>query len=120
MNYECKIDLSVLPQTIKEIIVREIEKKIQSKLQSTNNDIIDIKLDKKPHFKSIKQNLKDILIKNRIKEYVVITHPEEKDKIIVLHRKNSEKIGIYHCHYCGMVFDNEIQLTTHHRMHYVI
>jgi hypothetical protein len=126
-----KIDLSVLPQNIKVMIIKEIEKIFHSEnsdndnhdssqnIQYIDNDIIDIKIDKKTHLKSIKQKLKDILIKNRIKEYVVISNPEEKENIIVLHRKNSEKLGIYHCHYCGMAFDNEIQLTTHHRMHYV-
>lgn len=127
-----KIDLTVLPQNIKSLIIREIEKRFQlensynknyesnEKTQSIDNDIIDINLDKKNHFKSIQQKIKDILIENRIKDYVVISNLEEKDKIIILHRNNSEKLGIYHCHHCGMSFDNEIQLTTHHRIHYVM
>jgi hypothetical protein len=127
-----KIDLTVLPQSIKDIIVKEIEKKFQSEYsnnkdydlsknpQSINNDIIEIKVDNETHFKIIKQKFKDILIKNRIKEYVIIGNIEEKDKITVLHKNNAEKLGIYHCHHCGMSFDNEIQLTTHHRIHYVI
>jgi hypothetical protein len=127
-----KIDLTVLPQNTKDLIIREIEKRFQlenshnknyesnEKTQSINNDIININLDKKNHFKSIKQKIKDILIENRIKEYVVVSNLEEKDKIIILHKNNSEKLGIYHCHHCGMSFDNEIQLITHHRIHYVI
>jgi hypothetical protein len=127
-----KIDLTALPQNIKDIIIREIEEKFQFKysnnkdyelsknIQSIDNDIIEIKVDNITHFKSIKQKIKDILIENRIKDYVVVSNLEEKDKIIILHRNNSEKLGIYHCHHCGMSFDNEIQLTTHHRIHYVM
>ena len=127
-----KIDLTALPQNIKDIIIREIEEKFQFKysnnkdyelsknIQSIYNDIIEIKVDNITHFKSIKQKIKDILIENRIKDYVVVSNLEEKDKIIILHRNNSEKLGIYHCHHCGMSFDNEIQLTTHHRIHYVM
>ena len=127
-----KIDFTALPQNIKDIIIREIEEKFQFKysnnkdyelsknIQSIDNDIIEIKVDNITHFKSIKQKIKDILIENRIKDYVVVSNLEEKDKIIILHRNNSEKLGIYHCHHCGMSFDNEIQLTTHHRIHYVM
>ena len=124
-----KIDLTVLPQNIKDVIIREIEKRFQlenshdessENIQSIDNDIIDINVDKKTHFQSIQQKIKDILIENRIKDYVVVSNLEEKDKIIILHRNNSEKLGIYHCHHCGMSFDNEIQLTTHHRIHYGI
>ena len=126
-----KIDLTVLPQN-KDVIIREIKKRFQlenshdgnyessENIQSIDNDIIDINVDKKTHFKSIQQKIKDILIENRIKDYVVVSNLEEKDKIIILHRNNSEKLGIYHCHHCGMSFDNEIQLTTHHRIHYGI
>jgi rubrerythrin len=126
-----KIDLTVLPQNIKELIIGEIEKIFQPENshiknesnennESIDNDIINISLDKKNHFKSIEQKIKDILLKNRIKDYVVISNFEEKDKIKILDRKNSEKLGIYHCHHCGMSFDNEIQLVTHHRIHYVM
>ena len=129
-----KIDLTGLPENIRDIIIREVEKRFRPEnvfnknyepsktIQSTtdSSDIIEIKIDKESHFKSVKQKLKDILIKNRIKDYVVISNLEEKDKIIILHRNNSEKLGMYHCHHCGMSFDNEIQLTTHYRMHYVI
>jgi len=129
-----KIDLTGLPENIRDIIIREVEKRFRPEnvfnknyepsktIQSTtdSSDIIEIKIDKESHFKSVKQKLKDILIKNRIKDYVVISNLEEKDKIIILHRNNSEKLGIYHCHHCGISFDNEIQLTTHHRIHYGI
>ena len=127
-----KIDVTVLPQNINDVIIREIKKRFQlenshdgnyessENIQSIDNDIIDINVDKKTHFQSIQQKIKDILIENRIKDYVVVSNLEEKDKIIILHRNNSEKLGIYHCHHCGMSFDNEIQLTTHHRIHYGI
>jgi hypothetical protein len=126
------IDLTVLPQNIKDLIIREIGKRFQlennhnenyesnENTQSIDKDIIGIHIDKKTHFKFIQQKIKDMLIENRIKDYVVVSNLEEKDKIIILHRNNSEKLGIYHCHHCGMSFDNEIQLITHHRIHYVM
>jgi hypothetical protein len=125
-----KIDLTVLPQNIKDVIIREIEKRFQlenshdgnyessENTQSIDNYIIDINVDKKTHFQSIQQKIKDILIENRIKDYVVVSNLDEKYKIIILHRNDSEKLGIYPCHHCGLSFDNEIQLTTHHRIHY--
>ena len=74
-----KIDLTVLPQNIKDLVIREIEKRFQlenshdgnyessENTQSIDNDIIDINADKKTHFKSIQQKIKDILIEIELK-----------------------------------------------------
>ena len=68
----------------------------------------------------IKQIIKDALIRNRIRDYVVIEDPQEKDMLMVIKKAHAERLGIYHCPHCGMAFDSEIQLATHHRMHYYI
>ena len=73
-----KIDLTVLPQN-KDVIIQEIKKRFQlenshdgnyessENTQSIDNDIIDINVDKKTHFKSIQQKIKDILIEIELK-----------------------------------------------------
>lgn len=68
----------------------------------------------------VKQKLKDALISNRIRDYVVIEDAEQKDILMLLKKAHAERLGIYHCQHCGMAFDSEIQLATHYRMHYYI
>lgn len=66
------------------------------------------------------QKLKNTLIKHRTRDYAIVSDSQEKYKIIILNKNKAENLGIYHCHHCGMSFDNEIQLTMHHRIHYLI
>ena len=122
-----KIDIADLPKNIREMFRREVGKSNHNENVDTNrntqsdfNDIIDITIDNANLLQSVKQKLKDILIKHRIRDYVVVSDSQEKDKIIILNRNKAENSGIYHCHHCGMSFDNEIQLTMHHRIHYLI
>jgi hypothetical protein len=68
----------------------------------------------------IKQRLKDILIKNRIREYVVLEDSKEKNKVVILKKHHAEKLGIYHCPHCGMAFDSQVQLSIDQRIHYSI
>lgn len=69
---------------------------------------------------NLTRRLKDILIKNKIRDYVIVLDPSGNDIIRILERANVENSGIYHCIHCGMEFDNEMQLSVHHRIHYVI
>ena len=64
--------------------------------------------------------IKDILIRRRIHDYVVIQNAKEENEIVILKREHGERLGIYHCRHCGMAFEDEIQLSTHLRMHYLI
>jgi len=64
--------------------------------------------------------IKDILLKKRIDDYVVIEDAIEKNKIVILKTHHSEQLGIYHCRHCGMAFENEIQLSAHQRLHFFI
>ena len=99
-------------------IVRDDDKDINAGI---DNDRHIITLDKgKGDIKKIERMIKDILIKRRIDDYVVIQDAKEKDKIVILGREHGEQIGIYHCRNCGMAFEDEIQLTAHQRIHFFI
>ena len=122
-------------EIIKSVIIHDIHTEYQHKLKNhTNvrdddkginagidNDRHIITLDKgKSDIKKIERMIKDILIKRRIDDYVVIQDAKEKDKIVILGREHGEQIGIYHCRHCGMAFEDEIQLTAHQRIHLFI
>ena len=122
-------------EIIKSVIIHDINTEYQHNLKNhTNvrdddkdinagidNDRHIITLDKgKGDIKKIERMIKDILIKRRIDDYVVIQDAKEKDKIVILGREHGEQIGIYHCRHCGMAFEDEIQLTTHQRIHFFI
>jgi hypothetical protein len=86
-----------------------------------DNDDHIITLDKdKSDVQKIERMIKDILIRRRIDDYVVVKDAKEKDKIVILKREHGEQLGIYHCRHCGMAFEDEIQLTAHQRIHFFI
>jgi hypothetical protein len=66
------------------------------------------------------RKVKDALIKNRISDYVAIKHPEEEGKVLVLKRSDAERQGTYHCRHCGMEFNDNVKLSIHLRLHYMI
>lgn len=122
-------------EIIKSVIIHDINTEYQHNLKNhTNvrdddkdinagidNDRHIITLNKgKGDIQKIERMIKDILIKRRIDDYVVIQDAKEKDKIIILEREHGEQIGIYHCRHCGMAFEDEIQLTAHQRIHFFI
>jgi len=122
-------------EIIKSVIIHDINTEYQHNLKNhTNvrdedkdinagidNDRHIITLEKgKGDIQKIERIIKDILIKRRIDDYVVIQDAKEKDKIIILEREHGEQIGIYHCRHCGMAFEDEIQLTAHQRIHFFI
>lgn len=133
-----KIDLNFLPRNFKTFIVQDIDREylnhynLKTHTDAVNDldgkdispridkkqDIITIE-SKKSNSQEIELMIKDILIKRRIRDYVVIQDAEE-DKIVILKREHGELLGIYHCRHCGMAFEDEIQLSTHLRMHYLI
>jgi len=122
-------------EIIKSVIIHDINTEYQHNLKNhTNvrdddkdinpgidNDRHIITLDKgKGDIQKIERMIKDILIKRRIDDYVVIQDAKEKDKIVILKREHGEQLGIYHCRHCGMAFEDEIQLTAHQRIHFFI
>lgn len=133
------IDLNFLPADYKSAIIHDIDreyrhhhnlknhkklgydddKDIDLRVDNTRN-IITLDSDHKRELQKIERMIKDILIKRRIHDYVVVQDAEEEHKIVILKREHGEQLGIYHCRHCGMGFEDEIQLSTHLRMHYQI
>jgi hypothetical protein len=68
----------------------------------------------------IKNEIRDILIKNSVNEYVVTRDRNDINTILIIHRTKGESMEIFHCRHCAMEFDDEIQLSSHLRMHYFI
>jgi hypothetical protein len=66
---------------------------------------------------SIKRKVKDLLIQFRILDFVAITDPADKHKILIMRKKEAETLDSFHCHHCGMEFIDEIQLGVHQRLH---
>ncbi|MDQ3853445.1 MAG: hypothetical protein M3299_11480 [Thermoproteota archaeon] len=135
-----KIDLNFLPASFRSLIIRDIdgeyrrdhnlkydtnvgyddhEKENNTRIDN-NPNIIVLNSNDKRDLQKIERMTKDILIKRRVYDHVVIQDAEEKDKIVILKREHSEQLGIYHCRHCGMAFEDEIQLSTHLRMHFFI
>ena len=85
-----------------------------------NHNIITLDSDDKSDLRKIERMVKDILIKRRIHDYVVVQDEKEENKIVILKREHGEQLGIYHCRHCGMAFEDEIQLSAHLRMHYLM
>jgi hypothetical protein len=127
-----KIDISHPPSNIRKIIINEIEIS-KSKFagnfsdvdygidknsgQVDHNNVVDIILREENNTNVIKQRLKDMLTK-RIRDYVAVIDPEEGNKIVILKKDHAEQLGVYHCLHCGISFENQIQLSTHQRIHY--
>ena len=130
-----RIDISSLPGHLRNAIMKEIGFKNRSeKVPSSNNsEISDIDKDESKssnvadevplieenNTHRTYQKIKDALIKNRISDYVAIKLHKE-DKVVILKRVEAERQGIYHCRHCGMEFDDNIKLSVHLRLHYLM
>ena len=128
------IDLSKLPSDLRSMILKEI--KIGKNITETehtgklttdsitepevSNDLNVITLTNENNVSLVKQKLKDTLIKNRIRDYVVMVDLEDQNRIIILKKEHAKNLGVYHCLHCGMEFENEIQLSVHQRIHYIV
>jgi mRNA-degrading endonuclease RelE of RelBE toxin-antitoxin system len=88
--------------------------------REVKNDLNVITLTDDNNINMIKQRLKDSLIKNKIRDYVVMVDLEDQNKIILLKKEHAKTLGLHHCPHCGMEFENEIQLSVHQRIHYMI
>jgi hypothetical protein len=84
------------------------------------NDLNIITLTNENNINMIKQRLKDTLIKNKIRDYVVMIDLEDQNRIIILKKEHAKTLGVHHCLHCGMEFENEIQLSVHQRIHYLV
>ena len=129
------IDLSKLPRDLRSMILKEI--KIGKNITETEhtrdlttrpiltepevkNDLNVITLTNENNVSLVKQKLKDTLIKNKIRDYVVMVDLEDQNRIIILKKEHAKTLGVYHCLHCGMEFENEIHLSVHQRIHYMV
>lgn len=64
--------------------------------KSDVNNFVDITLHKENNIHVIKQRIKDVLIKSKIRNHVAVTDPEETNKIVILRKEHAEQLGVYH------------------------
>jgi hypothetical protein len=117
------VDISKLPSHLRSVLIEEMQLEYKDRLlvsRDSPEDPFGFTLTDEQNVNKVKRRLKDMLIKLKIRDYVIVLDPSGKDIIRILERANVENSGIYHCIHCGMEFDNEIQLSVHHRIHYVI
>lgn len=111
-----KIDISNVPSSLRPIILNQIEYKKQEQSDSNPSDIVTIEAE--DDINKIERRIKDRLIESRIRDYVVvITDPLDEYKIVVLRKRDAERLGSFHCQHCSMEFGDEIQLGVHQRLH---
>ena len=91
-----------------------------SKSTSSHNIKTIILEENEKHINKIKHKIKELFINKAIDEYVVIKDEIDNSKIIILKRTHAESKGLHHCRHCGMEFEDEIQLSSHMRMHFFI
>jgi hypothetical protein len=91
----------------------------QIKPEPNQSDVVIIqsKNEGKDDINSIKRKVKDLLIQFGIRDFVALTDPADKDKILIMRKKEAETLDSFHCHHCGMEFIDEIQLGIHQRLH---
>jgi len=128
------IDMSRLSSDLRSMVLKEVE--VSKDLTETEhmenftadrntephvkNDLNVITLPNENNINMIKQRLKDTLIKNKIRDYVVMIDLEDQTRIIILKKEHAKTLGVHHCLHCGMEFENEIQLSVHQRIHYLV
>ena len=130
-----RIDISSLPGHLRDAVMKEIgfKNRSESVPSSNNGEISDIdknesktsigadevRIVEENNIHTTYQKIKDTLLKNRIGDYVAIKHHKE-DKVVILKRVEAERQGIYHCRHCGMEFDDNVKLSVHLRLHYLM
>jgi hypothetical protein len=119
------VDISKLPRHLRSVMIEEMQLEYKDRLLVSEDSPSDphsfiLTDEENVNNNNMKRSLKDILIKNKIRNYVIVLDPSGNDIIRILERANVENSGIYHCIHCGMEFDDEMQLSVHHRIHYVI
>lgn len=128
------IDMSRLSSDLRSMVLKEAEiDKDMTETEHMENftgdrntephvkdDLNVITLTNENNINMIKQRLKDTLIKNKIRDYVVMIDLEDQNRIIILKKEHAKTLGVHHCLHCGMEFENEIQLSVHQRIHYIV
>jgi hypothetical protein len=115
-----KLDLSKIPTGMKSAIMHhpKFAEKVQSEPNQPDMVIIQGENESNYDIENVKRKIKDILIHLRIRDFVAITDPGDRHKILIIKKKDAEKLDSFHCHHCGMEFIYEIQLGIHQRLHF--
>jgi len=116
-----KVDFSNVPPTLKTAIMnqRKFLEMVMSEPIQSDLIVIDYKDEDEDEdgIGNVIRKIKDLLIKVGTRDYVAISDLKDKDKILIMGRKEAEKQGSFHCHLCGMEFSDEILLGVHQRLH---
>lgn len=119
-----KLDLSRVPSTLKSVIIDRLKfaEQIQPESNQPESNQPDIAImqgdsESENGINDVKRKIKDILIQIKIRDFVAITDPVDHQKILIVGKKDAERLGSFHCHHCGMEFIDEIQLGIHQRLH---
>jgi hypothetical protein len=140
-----QIDVESLEENIKSEIIQDMKTELSSPIDNISNNYLKLIYDNsdndednnskstsshnikaiileenEKHINKIKHKIKDLFINKAIDEYIVIKDEIDNSKIIILKRTHAESKGLYHCRHCGMEFEDEIQLSSHLRMHFFI
>jgi hypothetical protein len=108
-----------VPTTLKSIIINQTKSTEQVKQDPDEPDVIILQgeIESANDVDNIKRKIKDLLIQSKISEYVAITDPLDNRQILIVAKKDAERLDSFHCHHCGMEFIDEIQLGIHQRLH---
>jgi hypothetical protein len=114
-----KLDLSKVPSTLKSIIIHQSKFAVNIQTEPNQPDIVIIQGENESEngINDVKRKIKDILIQSKIHDFVAITDPVDQQKILIIAKKDAERLDSFHCHHCGMEFIDEIQLGIHQRLH---
>lgn len=119
------VDLSFFPDYLMSIITDSIEVKqflIKDNYVTAkyNDNINTISADFEFHgsLKEFERLLTSILLKNSIKEYVIVQDMEKENTIAILKSGDLRQLGILVCDFCGAVFHSEDEKYIHQRAHY--
>ena len=104
---------------MKSIIINQIKSTEQVTQDPDEPDVIILQgeIESENDVDDIKRKIKDLLIQSKISEYVAITDPLDNHQILIVAKKDAERLDSFHCHHCGMEFIDEIQLGIHQRLH---
>lgn len=114
-----KLDLSKVPSSLKSIIMHQSKFAEQIQPEPNQPDIVIIQGENESEddINNVKRKIKDMLIQFKIRDFVAITDPADQQKILIIGKKDAERLDSFHCHHCGMEFIDEIQLGIHQRLH---
>jgi hypothetical protein len=102
-----KVDLSKAPSAAQ----------MQPEPNQTDIVVMQDESESKNGINDAKRKIKDILIQFKIRDFVAITDPVDRQKILIIGRGEAERLDSFHCRHYGMEFIDEIQLGIHQKLH---